>query len=84
MRDSLDIDPPILTLQGGPNLMHKFLGFLPDRHIIFMTARDPADVRDMPPNLKDSISAYCIRGVRKVSHHSSRRNFLHIDFQENG
>lgn len=64
---SLDKNPPILTLQGGSNPVHAFLGFRPGRHIVSLSARDPADSRDMPPNNKDAISAYCIRGVKKAS-----------------
>lgn len=63
---SLDRSPPIPTLQGGPHPLHKFLGYKPEKHILSLCARDPADGREMPANGKDHVSAFCIRGVRKV------------------
>ncbi|TCD62658.1 hypothetical protein EIP91_006580 [Steccherinum ochraceum] len=63
----LDRVPPVITLQTGPEPLHTFLGYDRRKHILSMTVRDPLDVRDMPANGKDHISAQCIRGVRKVT-----------------
>ncbi|KZT11460.1 uncharacterized protein LAESUDRAFT_671471 [Laetiporus sulphureus 93-53] len=54
-------------LQPGSHPLHKFLGYASSEHIVSMSARDPFDGRGMPPNGKDHISTYCIRGVRKLS-----------------
>jgi hypothetical protein len=57
------------TLQTGQHPLHKILGYVPDQHILSMSARDPFDKREIPPNGKDFISVYCVRGVRKVCEH---------------
>ncbi|KAH9951983.1 tRNA-guanine(15) transglycosylase-like protein [Amylocystis lapponica] len=59
--------PPVPTLQEGAHPLHTFLGYSPAQHIISMSARDPFDGREMPPNGQDHIAAYCIRGVRKIT-----------------
>jgi hypothetical protein len=59
--------PPVPTLQPGTNPLHTFLGYAPEQSILSMSLRDPADDREMPPNGQDHVSAYCIRGVKKVS-----------------
>ena len=46
--------------------MHKFLGYLPSKHVLSMSIRDPDDAREMPTNGNDHVSANCLRGVRKV------------------
>lgn len=63
---SLDRSPPIPTLQGGSHPLHSFFGYNTERHFLSLCVRDPADGRKMPANGKDHVSAYCIRGVRKV------------------
>ncbi|KAL0581655.1 hypothetical protein V5O48_000356 [Marasmius crinis-equi] len=60
----LECRPPILTL-GLP--MHEVLGFQKDRHIVSMSLRDLSDGREMPPNTAKYVSAWCIRGVKKVT-----------------
>lgn len=62
--------PPVPTLQPGRQPLHKFLGYVPSQHIVVMSLRDPFDGRDMPSNSKDHVSAYCVRGVRKVTPHA--------------
>jgi hypothetical protein len=63
---SLERNPPIPTLQGGPQPIHHFLGYRPQQHLLSLTVRDPSDAREMPANTKDYINATCVRGVRKV------------------
>lgn len=63
---SLDRNPPIPTMQQGPHPLHKYLGFVPSRHIISTSLRDPFDGREMPANGPDFVNAYCLRGVKKV------------------
>ncbi|KAF8892620.1 tRNA-guanine(15) transglycosylase-like protein [Infundibulicybe gibba] len=63
----VELTPPIPTLQQGKNPLHMFLGFSPSQHVLSMSIRDPSDEREMPPNSSAHISAYCLRGVRKVS-----------------
>ncbi|KAF9269539.1 hypothetical protein L218DRAFT_953157 [Marasmius fiardii PR-910] len=60
----LECRPPILTL-GPP--MHNVLGLNHDRHIVSMSLRDLSDGREMPPNTAKYVSAWCIRGVKKVT-----------------
>ncbi|KAI0928194.1 hypothetical protein AcW2_004283 [Taiwanofungus camphoratus] len=63
----LERTPPVPTLQSGSHPLHTFLGFPSSTHIVSMSARDPFDGREMPPNGKDHVSVYCIRGVRKIT-----------------
>ena len=63
---SLDRTTPVPTLQAGSEPLHTFLGYERGQHILCMSARDPLDDRELPANGKDHISAFCIRGVRKV------------------
>ncbi|TFK67636.1 hypothetical protein BDN72DRAFT_842823 [Pluteus cervinus] len=63
----LEHNPPVPTLLTGANPMHNFLGFVPGQHLLSLCIRDPADGREMPPNGNKHTSAYCLRGVRKVS-----------------
>ncbi|PPQ68233.1 hypothetical protein CVT24_005041 [Panaeolus cyanescens] len=63
----LEHNPPVPTLQPGNDPLHTFLGFGLGRHLVSMTARDPADGREMPPNGNKQISAMTLRGVRKLS-----------------
>ncbi len=63
---SLDILPPVPTLVNGQNSLHTFLGYSLAQHVVSITARDPADGREMPPNGNAHVSAYTLRGVRKV------------------
>ena len=65
---SLEHSPPIPILQPGPHPLHKFLGFLPRKHIVMMALRDPFDAREMSSNGNNFVTAYCIRGVRQVPH----------------
>ncbi|KAL0071158.1 hypothetical protein AAF712_001718 [Marasmius tenuissimus] len=60
----LESKPPILALG---NSMHELLGFKRDRHVVSMSLRDLGDGREMPPNTAKYVSAWCIRGVRKVT-----------------
>ncbi|KAK7039016.1 hypothetical protein VNI00_010408 [Paramarasmius palmivorus] len=60
----LECRPPILTL-GTP--MHEVLGFKRDRHIVSMSLRDLGDTREMPPNTGKFVTAWCVRGVKKVT-----------------
>jgi hypothetical protein len=64
--DSLENNPPVPTLQPGHNPLHKFLGFNPNNHLLSMSARDPNDGREMPPNGHSHISVNTLQGVRKV------------------
>jgi hypothetical protein len=68
---SLEHSPPIPTLQPGNSChpLHKFLGFSPSQHILSMSARDPHDCREMPPNGNAHICVFSLRGVRKVKLH---------------
>ncbi|KIM49902.1 hypothetical protein M413DRAFT_22013 [Hebeloma cylindrosporum] len=63
----LEHNPPVPTLQPGQNPLHTFLGFPPGKHLLSISARDPYDGREMPPNGKSHVSVYCLRGVRKLS-----------------
>lgn len=63
---SLERTPPVPTLQGGENSLHRFLGLRKERHILSMSLRDPFDGRELPPNGNKFVNAHCIRGVRKV------------------
>ncbi|KAF9473030.1 tRNA-guanine transglycosylase [Pholiota conissans] len=70
----LEHNPPIPTLQAlqpgtssASNPLHTFLGFTPNKHIVSMSARDPHDGRDMPPNGNAHVSVQSLRGVRKLS-----------------
>ena len=63
---SLENNPPVPTLQTGHNPLHRFLGFNPRNHLLSMSARDPNDSREMPPNGHAHMSVYTLRGVRKV------------------
>jgi hypothetical protein len=72
-RRSLEHNPPVPTLQAqqpgqaaNPHPLHTFLGFVPDKHIVSMSLRDPHDAREMPPNGNAHVCAYSLRGVRKV------------------
>ena len=65
---SLEDNPPVPTLQPGHNPLHKFLGFNPNNHLLSMSARDPNDGREMPPNGHSHMSVNTLRGVRKVRH----------------
>ncbi|ESK95789.1 trna-guanine transglycosylase family protein [Moniliophthora roreri MCA 2997] len=60
----LECKPPILTL-GSP--AHDILGFKRDKHIVSMSLRDLSDGREMPPNTAKFVTAWCVRGVRKVT-----------------
>ncbi|KAH9064592.1 tRNA-guanine(15) transglycosylase-like protein [Lactarius vividus] len=62
----LELSPPVPTLHPGPYPLHACLGFRPNRHVLTLSLRDPADDRDMPPNGNSFVSALCLRGVRKV------------------
>lgn len=66
MNFSLEISPPVPTLQPGPNPLHRFLGFVPAQHILSMSARDPSDGREMPANGTNHVSVQTLHGVRKV------------------
>ncbi|CAA7271251.1 unnamed protein product [Cyclocybe aegerita] len=72
----LEHNPPAPTLQPGANPLHTFLGFLPGMQVVSLSARDPYDGRDMPPNGKDHISVYSLRGVRKLSPNDWRSHVL--------
>lgn len=63
---SLENNPPVPTLQPGHNPLHRFLGFNPNNHLLSMSARDPNDGREMPPNGHSHMSVNTLRGVRKV------------------
>ncbi|KAF8162653.1 tRNA-guanine(15) transglycosylase-like protein, partial [Crassisporium funariophilum] len=63
----LEHTPPVPTLQPGPNPLHTFLGFSLGQHVLSMSARDPYDGREMPPNGNSHVSTYGLRGVRKLS-----------------
>ncbi|KAG7095518.1 hypothetical protein E1B28_006256 [Marasmius oreades] len=66
----LECKPPIPTL--GLSL-HDLLGFRHDRHVISMSLRDLSDGREMPSNAAKYVSAWCIRGARKVTPEEYRR-----------
>ncbi|KAJ3496394.1 hypothetical protein NLJ89_g10491 [Agrocybe chaxingu] len=72
----LEHNPPVPTLQPGANPLHTFLGFLPGRQVVSLSARDPYDGREMPPNGKDHVSVYSLRGVRKLSPNDWRSHVL--------
>lgn len=63
---SLERLPPVPTLQTGNLPLHTFLGFNPEQHILAISARNPSDEKEIPPNGKDFVSTHCVRGVRKV------------------
>jgi hypothetical protein len=63
---SMEHNPPLLTLYPGQDPLHTFLGYTPGRQIVSVSARDPYDGREMPPNGNAALSVYTLRGVRKV------------------
>ncbi|KAG5653714.1 hypothetical protein H0H81_011118 [Sphagnurus paluster] len=63
----LEQSPPVPTLQTGPHPLHRFLGFVPQDHILSTSVRDPDDVRQMPPNGPNYLAANSLRGVRKIT-----------------
>ena len=63
---SLENNPPVPTLQPGHNPLHRFLGFNPNNHLLSISARDPNDAREMPPNGNSHMSVNTLQGVRKV------------------
>jgi len=67
--NSMEHSPPIPTLYppSSKDPLHTFLGFDPDEQIVSLSARDPDDVREMPPNGTSVMSVWTLRGVRKVS-----------------
>ena len=67
LASSLEHSPPLPTIIGGPHALQKSVGLNNVRHIISMSLRDPCDGREMPPNGKKFVNAWCIRGVRKVT-----------------
>ncbi|KAI0320388.1 tRNA-guanine(15) transglycosylase-like protein [Amylostereum chailletii] len=71
--------PPVPTQYPGLHPLHKFLGFLPRKHVVSMTLRDPFDGREMPPNGTNFVSANCVRGVRKVTPADWRKYVLACD-----
>ncbi|ETW77151.1 hypothetical protein HETIRDRAFT_65670 [Heterobasidion irregulare TC 32-1] len=75
----LEHSPPVPILQPGPHPLHKFLGFLPRKHIVTMSLRDPFDAREMPSNGNNFVTAYCIRGVRQVGRSDWRKYVLACD-----
>src|SRR5438445_489260 len=75
----MEHNPPVPTLYPGEDPLHKFLGFIPGRQIVSMSARDPDDGREMPPNGKTSLSVWTLRGVRKVRNCCCRN--LHFDMK---
>ncbi|KZO99259.1 tRNA-guanine transglycosylase [Calocera viscosa TUFC12733] len=62
----LETLPPTPTLQPGPNPLHTFIGAPASRHIISLSFRDPADVRERPPNGENYLTGLTVRGVRKI------------------
>ena len=70
----MEHNPPIPTLQppSSKGAIHTFLGFDPSKQIVSLSARDPDDVREMPPNRNAEVSVWTLRGVRKVSPSPSR------------
>lgn len=63
---STEHNPPLPTLYPGKDPLHTFLGYTPGRQIVSLSARDPDDGRQMPPNGNTALSVYTLRGVRKV------------------
>ncbi|KIJ33538.1 hypothetical protein M422DRAFT_35452 [Sphaerobolus stellatus SS14] len=63
----LQIDPPSISRQEGPNPLHSFLGFSPSRHLLSLSLRDPADGREVPANGKEFVSTLTSRGTRKIA-----------------
>lgn len=55
------------TLVPGKNPLHSFLGYSLGQHVVSMSARDPADGREMPANGNTHVSTYSLRGVRKIT-----------------
>jgi hypothetical protein len=72
---SLDRTKPLPTLIDAPRPLHTLLGFTPQQSILSLSLRDPADGREMPPNMNDTVTAHCLRGVRKVR---SRSRSFHV------
>lgn len=68
---SLEHNPPVPTLQSGSTPLHTFLGFIPGKHILSMSARDPYEGKEMPTNGNNHVSVYSLRGVRQVSNASN-------------
>ncbi|KAI9438255.1 tRNA-guanine(15) transglycosylase-like protein [Lactarius indigo] len=74
----LELSPPVPTFHPGPYPLHASLGFRPNRHILTLSLRDPADDRDMPPNGNSFVSALCLRGVRKETPDEWREHVLSV------
>jgi queuine tRNA-ribosyltransferase len=66
---SLEVFPPVPTLVRQKHPLHSFLGFSVSQHMVSLSARDPADGREMPPNGITHVSVNNLRGVRKVCNH---------------
>ncbi|KAF9528263.1 Queuine tRNA-ribosyltransferase-domain-containing protein [Crepidotus variabilis] len=63
----MESNPPVPTIHPGPDPLHKFLGFNQSQQIISMSARNPCDGRQLPPNGKDTVSVWTLQGVRKLT-----------------
>lgn len=47
--------------------LHAFLGFEPARTLLSLSARDPTDTREMPPNGPAQVCVQSLRGVRRLT-----------------
>ena len=63
---SLEHTPPLPTIINGHETLRELGGLKSHRNIVIMSLRDPCDIREMPPNGKKFVNAWCVRGVRKV------------------
>ncbi|KJA20345.1 hypothetical protein HYPSUDRAFT_142342 [Hypholoma sublateritium FD-334 SS-4] len=70
----LEQTPPIPILHAqhpsnasNPHPLHTFLGFDESRHLLSISAREPTDTREMPPNGNALVCVHSLRGVRKLA-----------------
>ena len=60
---NMEHNPPIPTLHPTSSKypLHTFLGFHPGKQIVSLSARDPDDGREMPPNGSAVVSVWTLR-----------------------
>lgn len=63
----LERKPPLPTLVQSEHPLHELLGFTPEKHLLSVSVRDPAESRELPPNGNAYVTVQCVRGVRQCT-----------------